>query len=203
MIPETCYRDEICLLECVEFPSRWEKSAVLLKGIHAVDTTVFLKDGNCYCFIYSFNAKDSSDRKLFIGNLDWEAKTISKMQMVAHYHNSNGRPGGNCFIKNNEWIRVVQPGIRFYGERIDYYHFSYSDGNYTEELVSSLDPTQIKVKGVRQIDGIHTYNKVDCYEIIDVRINRFDLFKPFKWLFRKLKLFGYDNGDKRKGFYFI
>ena len=185
-------------MECVEFPSKWKKRAVLLQNIHAVDTTIFKENDSIYCFVYTFNQINYKERKLYIGTLDLENNRIYDLNCVVEYENNNGRPGGNCFYKDNCLVRVVQPSLEYYGEKIVFYSFSYDKGKYIERKLSEIKPCDIKVKGINNIDGVHTYNFVGNYEIVDIRINFFDLLKPFKRIFRKLGLFGFIDGDKKK-----
>ena len=198
MIPETCYCDEICLLECIEFPSKWKKRAVLLNGIHAVDTTVFISNNTVNCFVYSFDKSTFSNRKLFIGTINFETNTIDNLKCVVHYRDNNGRPGGSCFVNNNQLFRVVQPSYKFYGEKIVFYCCNYSSKEYEEHIAYEMSPSDITVFGFKKIDGVHTFNSIKNYEIIDVRINFFDPFKVFKRIFRKFGWFGFYDGDNKK-----
>jgi hypothetical protein len=48
MVPESSRSRQVTLYRCVEFPRRWERSAALLEGVEASDSTIFRHDGRFY-----------------------------------------------------------------------------------------------------------------------------------------------------------
>ena len=119
---------------------------------------------------------------------------------MKEYSDNNGRPGGNCFSDGDTDFRVVQPSYKYYGEKLVFYSFKYKQNCYSERCEFEIKPSDIVVEGFKKVDGVHTYNKLNDYEIVDVRINFFDLFKPLKRLFRKMGVFGYSDYEKKGKF---
>lgn len=48
MVPEASRSGRILLYRCIEFPSRWERSATLVEGVEAADSTIFRHEGMFY-----------------------------------------------------------------------------------------------------------------------------------------------------------
>ena len=198
MIPETCAEQEVQLLICKKSPYVWEKAGTLAKNITAVDSTPFCADGKTYLMVYCLEKAFSAKGNLSIGRIEFETHQIEDFDVVQEYKSGHGRPAGACFSENGKNYRAVQFSEHYYGERIDFYEFSYESGKYSEEKCGEFCPDQIRLDKPYTIDGIHTINRVGDYEVIDVRLARkFDLFRPFKKVFQRLGIFGYQSGDRK------
>ena len=57
-------------------------------------------------------------------------------------------------------------------------------------MIKKILPSDIKIKGVARIDGIHTYNSNGRYEVIDYKINqKFSLVEIIGFVLCKLQVF--------------
>lgn len=196
MIPETIYDRNIQMLKCTQWPNKWEKVGVLLDNIIAPDTTPFIDKGQLKALIYSVNENDSTKSKLLIGSIDIENYIITDIAEIISYDNHLGRPGGNCIFLEDKLIRVVQPGNRIYGEKIEFYSLNLEDK--TESKLGELTIDDIIPDKKGNYIGTHTFNRFGNVEIIDLLVKEFDFFKMGRYILQRLRLFGYDLGDKRK-----
>lgn len=191
MIPETSGRKNIELYQAVDFPTRWEKQAVLAQNIHAVDTTVFEQDGKWYVFIYEPNGANNT---LSIAELELVSKRLGPIKKIKQYTCRIGRPAGNVFWHNGHRIRPTQFGVHTYGERIVFKEFLFDpiSWKYEEKDIREMMPTM--VKGISRLPvaaGCHTYNCVGNIEIIDIKYSCFSLFRPLRILMKYFHLGGY------------
>ena len=196
MIPETSYSKSVVLLECMEWPYRWAKKAVLISDILAVDTTVFNDKGSLKLFVYSFVSENKGQRKLYLCDLDVENATVGRLTLLKTYPNIDGRPGGACFNDGANNYRVVQPGYNFYGEKLDFYVFNFDGKKYDEKLAYSITASDVAIDKRIKFTGVHTYNRFGSFEVIDLRGEYRFNFKVFRRVFSLLKLFGFRNLEK-------
>lgn len=198
IIPETSDSGRILLLECVEWPYVWKEKATLLDGILAVDTTVFHDGANLKLFVYTLSSEKEGNRELFVCNLDAEKGAVSDLTLLKTYSNIDGRPGGHCFTDGKDFFRVVQPGYNYYGERLDFYSFSFKNGKYEEKIAYSMKPSDIYIDRNINVVGVHTYNRCGSFEVVDLREDYKITFKVIRRFFSLLKLFGFRNLEKEK-----
>lgn len=198
MIPETSSENNIQLLKCVSFPFKWEKTSILKDNILAVDCTYFNYSDKDLLFIYILDKKYGSNGKLYIGEIDFNNKTIDKMKLLVDCEERTGRPGGNVFFENKKAYRVVQPCKKYYGEKLEFYQFLFSGNKYSEKICGEMTYRQVKLDQRIDINGIHTINRLGRYEVIDVRTNnKFSLFRPIVKILQRFGVLGYDSCDKK------
>ena len=199
MIPETVFANEIVVLKFDFSSKKWKQHSTLLTGKNCPDTTFIEIDGLPYIFIYEIKAHN--ERYLHLSLLDEELRNIKNDIIVEKYNCPDGRPGGNCIKVDNKLIRVVQPGINHYGERLSFRQFSFVDDKYEENELFAIEPSDVVINTKKKAIGLHTYNRVNDIEVIDLLYkSKFEIFKPIKLLFKKLGLFGfgyYDLKEKR------
>lgn len=191
MIPETVDRKNIELYKAKTFPYTWEKVATILSGINAVDTTVFFMNEKMFLFIYDENGVNN---KLSIGELDLNTYTVKNIKKVMQYTSKVGRPGGNIVYKDGQMLRPTQYGVNHYGEALIFKNFQYNpeNGKYHEEDVMEMRPADIMPEYIaKNFNGLHTYNQVGKYEIIDVHRKNFFIERPLVSLLKKLRIGGY------------
>ena len=197
MIPETTFDKSVKVLKLIN--NEWEEYSCLLSDINAPDTTFFKIDSKPYIFVYQIFSRDN--RLLHICELNNELTQIVKDIAVKKYTAPDGRPGGNCFSKDGKLYRVIQPGITRYGEKICIANFGFDGKSYNEKIVCEILPSDICVKERKHILGVHTFNKLDDIEIIDLLVKgKFDIFRPFKLLFKRLHIFGFGQYEKDRIF---
>ena len=179
--PESCSINDIHRYDCVSFPDKWEKKAVVLEGKKYADSTLtFDVEGNPeYCFTHEVTGPMRGNllRYKFRGDgtIDKETEEfITADPMIC-------RPGGNFFQNDGKLYRVAQDGFKDYGERLIFME------------VLNMEPYQEKVSGeisykdhkyVKNCIGMHTYNVTDTLEIVDFRIKKLSYIRLFCNLLR-------------------
>lgn len=199
MIPETTFDNSVRVLKYKN--NGWTEHSCLLKNINAPDTTFLTIDSKPFIFVYQIFSHDR--RSLHLCELNGGLSSVINDFVAKDYSVPDGRPGGNCFIKNDKLYRVSQPGITRYGEKINIFEFTFCDNKYDEKLVAEVLPSNIVInsKKIDTILGIHTLNRLDGVEVIDMLIKgKFDIFRPFKILFKRLRIFGFGQYEKDRLF---
>lgn len=195
MIPETVFDSSIKVLKFED--NSWKEFSCLRRNINAPDTT-FLKIGlKPYIFVYEIFSREK--RTLHLCELDGKLSSIINDFIVKDYSTPDGRPGGNCFTKDGKLYRVAQPGISRYGEKINIIEFTFDGGSYSEKIITEILPNDIHVNEKDYFLGVHTFNKVDDVEVVDMLVKgKFDLFRPLKILFKRMHIFGFGQCEKDK-----
>ena len=92
----------------------------------------------------------------------------------------NLRPAGNFFRYKNKIIRPSQFNKNSYGERLIFSSvIDISDKGYQENEVCSLSASQVKTNTNMVFSRIHTINKADDMEVVDLLYSKFCIYKPF------------------------
>lgn len=174
IIPESGMSNELFRLRCVDFPYNWEKDKILCNQALA-DTTVFNCDDTKYYISekvdgsYVFNRVD-----LFYeenGQFTECAENPVKTDV------NTARCAGKLFYHNGKLIRPSQNCGKYYGEKLNFNEvISISKDSYVERLIKEISISDIKLNVKNNFVGIHTYNKLDNVEVIDLKISgRFNL----------------------------
>ena len=177
MIPETRKGRQIRLYKAVEFPYKWELDTVLLDNIEAVDSTILTNDNTEYLFTYDV----SNDHTLRIYEIDMKNKKVCRDSYIEiPDRNMNLRPAGNFFRYEKKIIRPSQFNKNSYGERLIFSSvIDISDKGYQENEVCSLSASQVKTNTNMVFSRIHTINKADDMEVVDLLYSKFCIYKPF------------------------
>ena len=139
-VPETCERNEIALYRAIQFPRKWERVCTLLRGIAAVDPTVFQHDGHWWMF-YSDRDR-GSNVKLYLAmasRLDgpWNIHPANPVKTDI----SSARPGGTPFVHDGALYRPAQDSTHTYGGGLVIHRVvKLTTTQYTEEVVCRLAP---------------------------------------------------------------
>lgn len=199
MIPETTFENSVRVLKYDREHNKWVKYSCLFSDINAPDTTFFVYNSKPYIFLYEIISH--TNRNLHLCELDEKLLNVVKDYKIKNYSVPDGRPGGNCIKRKDKIYRVVQPGVSTYGEKINVFEFSFNDGCYSEELVVEIIPNDLNIEEKNRFLGIHTYNKLDDLEVVDILVKgRFDLFRPIKILFKRMRIFGFGQYESDKLF---
>ena len=191
IIPETKSAKEIALLSCKQWPYKWEKKAVLKTNIDAADCTPFINHNRPYLLIY----EENKTIKLSVAELFPEEGKIGVIKLLKQYKDKVARPGGKLFYSNDNLIMVRQPGIKFYGEKIQFVKIDI-DNSFSEEIINELTPEQIAVSVGGKLIGIHTYNKIGEIEVIDLFVKKFSILKPLRYVLHRLRILGYGEYER-------
>lgn len=199
IIPETKNDRKIVLLKNTKWPYEWEQISILEENVLAVDSTPLVMNGKLYLLIYEEEGKRIWTS---IAELDVKNARILNKKLLKEYTQNIARPGGHFIYDKGRILQVRQPGIHFYGERLDIVELKFDDEMQLERerVVNSILPNQIDINLQWRIIGIHTYNRTNETEIIDLFVQRFNLLKPFKYVLHKLRIGGYGEDERDEKF---
>ncbi len=187
MIPETQNAARIELWRAEEFPVRWTRQAILLENIAAADTTsVQMPDGSVQLLIYEQNEKENV-RHLWSAALELPAGRLSELTKRATYSDRRGRPAGNILNCGGKTVRPAQDGRTRYGGAIEFLECSFVDGSYHEACVGRLTTDSVAIDANWKLLGVHTVNRLEDLEVIDVYYRKFAPFRAFAALYRRRK----------------
>lgn len=155
-VPETSASGRVHLLRAVDFPWRWERAAVLLEEVTALDSTLFRHGGRWWLF-----ATDARSGPRHLLNA-WHAERL-RGEWTEHARNPikvdvrSARPAGTPFRHEDRLYRPAQSGARRYGEAL------------VLNRVETLTPARFEETEVRRIDpdpsgpcpdGVHTLSRL-------------------------------------------
>jgi hypothetical protein len=166
LIPETSAVERVELYRAVDFPHTWEREAVLLDGLDAVDATLLAHDRRLWLFAGVAAPGASSLEEL---HLFW----AERPQGPWHSHPGNpivsdvrrARPAGAIQRWGETLVRPAQDGSRRYGWATSFQAIDVlSTTSYAEHEIARIEPDA--VRGAR---ATHTYAADRTYEAIDLR----------------------------------
>ena len=143
-----------------------------LKTVSQIQKKVHqLPNADDYLFTYDIGRKGRLYRaRICFDNIkkpEWEY--ITKDPSIA-------RQGGNFIYEDGTYYRVAQDCSKNYGESISILKILQNDTEgYKEDLVKKVSYKDINVKVGRGLIGVHTYNRSNKYEVIDLRYYGFNL----------------------------
>ncbi len=164
MLPETRHNRTVELYRATHFPSAWERIAVLMENVDAVDTTLFEQHGRWWMFTAGFG--DVADRvrrlSIFYANSPlgpWQPHPGNPVVNDLR----TARPAGNLFVLGEQLIRPAQDCRSRYGYAISWNRVDLLTENaYCETLIASLNP--------RPAEGwvaTHTFNQDAHWQVFD------------------------------------
>lgn len=151
-IPETHERREVALFRAASFPTSWEKVAVLLTDIAAVDPTVVHHEG--YWWLFCTDQDIDPQGTLFVWFATelkgpWRPHAANPVKVDA----SSSRPAGTPFIRDRQLYRPAQDCSRTYGGGIALNRvLLLTPTQFQEEIVTVLRPPPSSRYGA----GMHT-----------------------------------------------
>ena len=164
MIPESKQNRTVELYRATEFPYRWELDTVLLRDIHAVDSTIHKQDGKLWMFLGISNGRYSNCDELTIFHADtlrgpWtphrNGPVVSDVRRA--------RPAGALFYHQGRLIRPSQDCGKAYGYALNFSEvLTINEEEYEERPVSRVEPGWVKGNL-----GTHTYASSEDFEVID------------------------------------
>lgn len=162
-IPETASNREVALYRAGDFPTQWLKTAVLVDGLAAVDTTLFNHDGRWW--LMCTDNDNHPDMNLLI----WHARRLEG-PWVAHEGNPvktdvrSSRPAGTPFVHLGELYRPAQDCSKTYGGQIVINRVTrLTPHQFSEEAVATVAPSADSPFS----QGRHTLSAVDGVTLID------------------------------------
>lgn len=177
LMPESSEAQVLTVYEAVDFPNKWEKRKILRDGIKFADTTPFpYKEKN---IALTHNIDDPEHPRLMLIDLDNQhADTIVSNEPVLRT-----RPAGHVFLCDENIIRPAQVSLDTgdgYGKGLVFYKCHLDENlQYFETVVYEVHPEELDYDTNIFLDGIHTYNFCEHYEVIDLKTRRFNILNFF------------------------
>lgn len=166
MCPEAVQSEEISIYELISFPNRWRKVKTLLINGKFADTTLFqYKDIN-YFFTFKHTEDSLINGTLYLYKMEKD-DVFSPQEISSDI--STARPGGKLFYEGNKLIRVSQNSIGGYGAGLVFSEIDSFWPKYQEHVVKSIYPKNLKIEHQEKYIGIHTYNRCQDIEVIDLK----------------------------------
>ncbi|MGN0521368.1 MAG: hypothetical protein ACI4IQ_01885 [Eubacterium sp.] len=169
IVPECNAGRELFRIKADSFPSQWHKEAVLLENARLTDTTIF----------------DYENQRYYISQEIDDSYTFDKINL---YYEQNGalipcasnpvkrdidtaRCAGKIFEHNKKFIRPSQNCGESYGKELNFNEITeISKGSYMEKRIDFVSAESVKLNVKNIYTGIHTYNKLDNIEVIDLKL---------------------------------
>lgn len=178
LLPETRQGGDIRLYKCEIFPSQWTLVDTIY-DINAVDSTIYINKEN---EIYLFSYVDHHLEIYLCSGKDGRMRISDKKKIFTGEDSKTDRPGGYLQEEGDALWRVVQDCTDYYGQGLIVREIeTLGEGEFVEHEVRRLSPDQIMIEGATPI-GIHTYNRNEKFEVIDI----LHVEKGVHVLFRKL-----------------
>lgn len=184
MIPETYQSNQIRLYKAVEFPLKWELDMVLKEDICVVDSSLLFGDKEI--FMLTYDIKDNKyNTRTFL--LDMKNKKLEERYFDKSLFTKN-RPGGNFIKIKDTYYHGIQDCTDDYGQYLHLYRVDeISDEYFKEKEVLLIKSKDIQTDKKIDFTNIHTFNRVNNFETIDLLYSRFYITKPYLKLKEKLR----------------
>lgn len=201
MLPETRNAGEVRLYRCEQFPGKWEKIETLFE-ISAVDTTILENNGCYYLFTYTEGCLE-----IYLCEPEQDRFGLVKKERIYRSEPSKtARPGGALIKEDGRLYRPAQNCTDYYGQELivnEIVKLHAPAGNcgadggaqqtpescFEEREYCRLSPRQVELPGVNAV-GIHTYNRSEMYEVIDIlhrEVGFGTILKKIEWKLRGSK----------------
>jgi len=166
MLPETVHNHSVELYKCVEFPHKWEFHKTIMKGIDAVDATLFQHEGKWWIFA---NVRENPGTSTMDELHLFYADSPTSDHWTAHPRNPvvsdvrRARPAGKLFHHKGAIYRPSQDcSVRYgYGLRINEL-IKLNSTEYEEREVSFAKP-----EWDSSVDSVHTLNSENRLSVAD------------------------------------
>lgn len=179
IFPESGASKTLYAYRAIDFPNKWEKIPVIRNGVIYGDTTPFIFNNKRYAFTY--NVEDSY--RLMLLDLD---NAVDDM-FLTEGNQLEKRPAGQILVKDNYILRPAQICVHDYGEGLIFYKGIFNGSDYHEIEYARIYPKDLNFTKSILIDGMHTYNATNKYEIIDIKTRRFNLLNFIFRIINKIK----------------
>lgn len=180
IMPESSANNDVTIYKAKSFPKQWEKVKTVRKNVKYGDTTLFEWKNHTYALAY-----DTKDENYQLFLLDLEEQ--EKDQRIECSEIECRRPAGKIFYYGDKTIRPAQNCKNGYGKGLHFYEFSINENSiYKEKVIEKILPQQVTLSEKLYLDGMHTYNGSEHYEVIDIKTRRFNILN---FIFRIIQKF--------------
>ena len=93
------------------------------------------------------------------------------------------RPAGQSLSGK---IRPAQNSTGDYGKGLIFYEYLLDGSSYREKEICRFSPEDVCLSKKIYLDGMHTYNCSEHYEVIDIKTRRLNLLNLIMRIFSKL-----------------
>ena len=193
-IPESGQNNEVALYRLEKSGREWCKHSILISGLRAVDSTVFVHGGK-FWLLCGIN-DDGPNHKLHVYYSDaligpWRAHPRNPVKIDIR----SARPAGAPFMIDGALHRPAQDCTRKYGRRVTIVRVAVIDErNYEEEKVAVIEPP----RGM-YARGLHTLSPMGTSTLVDGLHRDFSLRAAGWRTLRSLRrLFGARSSRDRK-----
>lgn len=165
MIPETHEARDIRLYVSDDFPYKWKLKKILVSDQNVADFSFFIKGDIMYAIAWDNDRKSSHLYRVSLNNFETEELFPNREALI------DMRPGGNFYTSNDKLIIPLQECSRCYGEYLRFVETKvFTDNNIEQKELFQLKSKDVKVDKLIIYDRLHTYNRVDDFEVIDLLI---------------------------------
>ncbi len=168
IMPESSGCKELFRLKCVDFPDKWVKERVIARE-RIVDTTPVNYNGVDYYFSQRVIRPGLFDRVdlFYVKDGKWCECKNNPVKIDAE----TARCAGRFFYFDGKLIRPSQNCGKEYGEKLNFNEVvSISADGFEEKLWKTLSASDINLNVKNSFSGIHTYNRLNNVEVIDLKI---------------------------------
>lgn len=173
IMPESGAGSCLTVYEAAVFPDQWRKVQVLRDNVNFADTTPVPGEGRHLALAHCVD--NPKKPRLMLIDLDAQMADAA----VEGSESFRSRPAGHMFQKNGKWIRPAQYSENCgtgYGKALVFYECSISeDEQYEETELAVIRPQDLSFDRPVYLDGMHTYNSSEQFEVIDIKTRRFNL----------------------------
>ena len=181
IMPESSANGDLHLYHAIDFPDKWELTSTLRQNVRYGDVTPFIWKNHMYALAY--DVADAQRYALMLLDLEDE-KNDCNLQVG----NPNlCRPAGKHFFFNSMNIRPAQNCEGDYGKGLLFYQYSLVSDIFSEKCIAMIAPCDLRYSCRIPLDGIHTYNATDSFEVIDIKTRRFNLLNLLSRVLGKLR----------------
>jgi hypothetical protein len=166
MIPETGENRSIELYRAVEFPWKWELSAVLMEGAAFSDATVLFRDGLWWLFVTAdwFGGSTQDELSIFYSETlqgDWKPHPANPVKSDSRF----SRPGGRIVRQGGRLFRPAQNCDRTYGAGIVWFEITeLTSTRFNERKIADWDG-----QAELSMDGLHSFDQLGPLQAIDFK----------------------------------
>lgn len=177
MVPETLGTRTVDLYQSTQFPFEWRQVQTLLDDVHAVDATLFERDGQWWMFttIAPFGGSENDELHIFMAETPlgpWRPHPANPQTSDVR----GSRPAGRIFPIDGAWYRPAQDCSRRYGYAMTIQRIvTLTADCYDEEVAGRIEPTWAE-----GLLGTHTVNHVDGMTLVDGDRWRSRFRSPFR-----------------------
>ena len=163
-LPETRALRELALYRAVKLPDRWEKAAVLLSDVDAIDPSVVRYGGRWWLFFVSKDPEHNTELLNIYHAPEpagpWEPHANNPVKIDVE----TARPGGTPFVHEGRLYRPAQDCGTTYGRRVVINRVTkLSEAEFSEEVAAVVEPQ----RGPGYSAGLHTLSAVGDWTLID------------------------------------